>query len=758
MEEKKEFPEIPGYKIEKKLGQGGMANVYMGVQEALDRIVAIKILNPEKMQNPQVLQRFLNEARTASRLAHPNIVTIHDVAQLRNTCYIVMEYLQESLVDRIKFNPSRKLKPAEAFRILQQVTMALVYAHKEGFIHRDIKPDNILFRKDNTAVLADFGIARAADSDSNLTTDGMIIGTPHYMSPEQCRGEKINGQSDIYSLGVVLYEMLTGYIPYRSDSAAGILVKHIQEPVPQLPIELKKFQPLLDGMMAKDTSQRIQSGEELLKLVERYYPDSMLDTIEITKPDEWTFDAQGKEPEQQRKRPGEPNDYTVLTPLEEEPKKRKRGGLWFLLFLTIVIAGSAAYYFLHYRPALEQKKAAAALQQQTEIDVKEPEIITGGGETGNKPVEPPTKEDTPAPPAAGEKETAEGPSAQELANIEYEKHYSMAQEYFNGGQVEDAQEKLNQAKALKDTDDVKTLQKKIDDYREERKLKEFNRYFSLARDFYKKRSYDKARENVAKAREVMSSDQLEELARQIDKTEKEQKRKAEQARLRKKRDDDAFQRARSRNTIYSYEKYLERHPRGLHAEEVKKRLDELKSVTQLEIKIKDDVAFETAAQKNTIAAYEAYLKEYPYGGHASEADSRIQALKQKLIKETKIKIQVQAARFFESPSKASPLGERSYLKRFSKESARYIFTEIKYQNVLYGVAASSNRVVIRYDHDGGLFNHELKGMISPLKEAKDGYYWRGIGWTDPGKWPAGIYTVSIFIENQPAGTSRFEVY
>jgi serine/threonine protein kinase len=266
----KQTPQIPGYRIIKKIGQGGMADVYLGVQEALDRQVAIKVLDPLLLRDEQFAARFIKEARTAARLDHRNIITIHDVGMTQegdiHYYYIVMEHLAGSLNARLK--KQGPLSPPQALEIIKDIARALEYAHQQGFIHRDIKPDNIMFRFDGSVVLGDFGIARAMDATTQLTRTGMSIGTPHYMSPEQCRGEKIDGRSDIYSLGVQLYEMLTGDVPYKAENTAGIIIKHIQEPIPRLPSHLGRFQPLIDSMMAKDRERRIKSGAELIDYID----------------------------------------------------------------------------------------------------------------------------------------------------------------------------------------------------------------------------------------------------------------------------------------------------------------------------------------------------------------------------------------------------------------------------------------------------------------------------------------------------------
>ncbi|MCP4219117.1 MAG: serine/threonine protein kinase [bacterium] len=280
----KELPRIPGYKIVETIGRGGMADVYLGVQENLDRKVAVKVLAPVLFRDEQFPVRFLKEARTAAQLSHPNIITIHDVGRIDETYYMVMEYLAESLKDVIK--RQGVINPGKAFSIIGQIASALAYAHGRGFIHRDVKSDNIMFRRDGTVVLVDFGIARAIESNTNLTGTGAGIGTPHYMSPEQCRGEKIDGRSDIYSLGVLLYELLTGTVPYNAENTTGIILKHIQADIPALPPHLKKYQPMIDRMMAKERNERAESAAELLSLVSTVESaDEFMPTIPITQPE-----------------------------------------------------------------------------------------------------------------------------------------------------------------------------------------------------------------------------------------------------------------------------------------------------------------------------------------------------------------------------------------------------------------------------------------------------------------------------------------
>lgn len=264
-----EFPEIPGCEILSVLGEGGVAKVYLCIQKKLDRKVAIKVLEPSLLKQKVTEKRFEEEARTAAKLAHSNIIQVYDTGKAGKYHYIIMEYLERSLKDLMKINPGGKLEPRKAFEIVTAIMKALDYAHNKKVYHRDIKPANIMFRPDDTPVLVDFGIARIFDTPSELSKSGQSMGTVYYMSPEQARAKKeIDGRTDIYSLGIVLYEMLTGKKPYEGDSYVSVVLKHIEEPVPKLPPELNLYQPLIDKMMAKDPNKRISNKKEFLELLD----------------------------------------------------------------------------------------------------------------------------------------------------------------------------------------------------------------------------------------------------------------------------------------------------------------------------------------------------------------------------------------------------------------------------------------------------------------------------------------------------------
>lgn len=318
-----DFPGIPGYKIVGELGKGGMARVFLGVQEKLNRQVAIKVLEPSLFQKESTVVRFENEARTAAALNHSNIITILDTGKIEEYHYIVMEYLEESLRDRMEYCPGCKIPPETALAIIKNIMTALEYAHIKGIYHRDIKPENIMFRQDNTPVLVDFGIARVLHSTDELTRGQELLGSIHYVSPEQGRGDKdIDGRSDIYSLGVVLYEMLTGENPYDDGSPPmKIILKHTQDPVPQLPRKFCHFQPLIDKMMAKNREDRISNSRQFDQLLEEILADMTNRTSKTVK-----FSTD-----------------TITAAIPSLPRKSKKLRYVFIFFLLLAAAGITFY-------------------------------------------------------------------------------------------------------------------------------------------------------------------------------------------------------------------------------------------------------------------------------------------------------------------------------------------------------------------------------------------------------------------------------
>lgn len=258
---------LGNYEILEEIGRGGMAQVYRAYQPSLNRNVAIKILPPQLALDRQFVDRFVREARAAASLRHPHIVIIHDVGEQDGLYYMVMEYLSGQTLRQLIKNEG-PLPPARATKITEQLATALDYAHRHGFVHRDVKPSNIFVGEGDRVTLTDFGIAKAASEAQQLTRTGTLMGTPEYMSPEQAEGRSVDYRSDLYALGVVLYHMLTGRVPFRRPTPAATLHAVIYEPPPP-PRQLNpSIPPAVESVVlksvAKQPEQRYQKGAELV--------------------------------------------------------------------------------------------------------------------------------------------------------------------------------------------------------------------------------------------------------------------------------------------------------------------------------------------------------------------------------------------------------------------------------------------------------------------------------------------------------------
>lgn len=271
--------DIPGYTIHNPLGQGGMATVYLATEEALKRKVAIKVLRSPATMNFGA--RFVNEAQLIASINHANVVTIYRIGKTQSGIhYFVMEYISGGDLQRFK---GTALPPAFAMNIIEQVAKALQALHKRKILHRDIKPANILFREDGTVVLSDFGIAKNLQDDLEMTQTGFTVGSPAYSSPEQTQNQQLDERSDIYSLGVVLVELLLGYNPFKGDSYAETAINHIQMERPILPEHLCQYQYLVDGMLSVDQDDRFDTMEDTLNAIQGLgSPQSLIDTQEST--------------------------------------------------------------------------------------------------------------------------------------------------------------------------------------------------------------------------------------------------------------------------------------------------------------------------------------------------------------------------------------------------------------------------------------------------------------------------------------------
>lgn len=269
---------IAGYSIVRPLGKGGMAEVYLAIQQSVEREVALKILAPDLAGDPAFSERFLSEARIASRLVHPNIVTVYDVGLEGQYHFLSMEYIPGFDLKQARYG----LPLSKRLSVVKDIAQALNFAGRKGYVHRDVKPDNIMLHaEDGRAVLMDFGIARPSHYGAGMTQTGTTMGTPHYMSPEQARGWEVDPRSDLYSLGVVLYLLLVGRVPFDADSPVAVGVQHVSEPIPLLPAELSVFQPILNTILSKDPDHRYQTGEQLVAALDAL-PQDELERLELS--------------------------------------------------------------------------------------------------------------------------------------------------------------------------------------------------------------------------------------------------------------------------------------------------------------------------------------------------------------------------------------------------------------------------------------------------------------------------------------------
>ncbi|MCM3759401.1 Stk1 family PASTA domain-containing Ser/Thr kinase [Alkalihalobacillus oceani] len=350
------------YQILEAIGGGGMANVYKALDVILDRFVAVKVLQPQFSDDEQFIKRFRREAQAATSLAHPNVVNIFDVGEEGNIYYIVMEYVEgQTLKELIQSNGP--LPVEEAVDYMEQMLAAIAHAHANHFIHRDIKPHNILISHDGTLKVTDFGIARAI-SAATITHTNSVMGSVHYLSPEQARGGHVTYKSDIYSLGIVLYEMVTGLLPFSGDTAVSIAIKHLQNDVPPAKKVIASLPQSIENIICKatmkDPLKRYETVHDMEEdIATALSPERINEApLQETKVDEEATKAipiirdipDEKDLEKTVEAPpvktGQHDDEATIPPASKEPKKkRKRKWLIVLIIAFALLAGAVAAAF-----------------------------------------------------------------------------------------------------------------------------------------------------------------------------------------------------------------------------------------------------------------------------------------------------------------------------------------------------------------------------------------------------------------------------
>jgi serine/threonine-protein kinase PpkA len=265
------LPQIRGYRLLRVIGHGGMSTVYLAEQESLGRKVAVKVMLPEALADEVSRRRFENEARTIARLDHPNIVGIHEVGRTQQDLpYYAMPYLGRGhLASRITRQNGATRDQAKVVATLRALLEALDYAHVRGVVHRDVKAENVLFDDADRPLLADFGIALRKGINPRLTMTGLAVGSTAYMPPEQARGEDVDSRADLYSMGVLAWEMLMGQLPFNAGDALSMAVMHAKDPIPRLPVEFLHWQRFIDRAMAKHPGSRFRSAQQMLEALAR---------------------------------------------------------------------------------------------------------------------------------------------------------------------------------------------------------------------------------------------------------------------------------------------------------------------------------------------------------------------------------------------------------------------------------------------------------------------------------------------------------
>lgn len=358
------------YRLDRKLGEGGMATVFCGTDTVLRRRVAIKVLREQYASDAEFVRRFYQEAESAARLSHPNIVNTYDVGRQDDTYYIVMELVDGASLGEI-IAADGKLPEPVAIDYAAQIASGLAYAHRAGLLHRDIKPANILVTKDDVVKLSDFGIARAVSEHTmTLTKPGLVMGSVYYISPEQAQGHELHETSDLYSLGIVLYQMLVGKLPYTGESPVTVALKHLGDPVPTIDPRAGGTSPALGAivnkLLQKQPANRFQSASELATALREARERPSVAAHRIAD-DSATQPMRAARPLPPRRSPMPDRSYTSIA--EDEEETSKRGGWIVAALIVVLLAATGVGYVLfgHPLPSLQSSIAVGDYTGMTDV-------------------------------------------------------------------------------------------------------------------------------------------------------------------------------------------------------------------------------------------------------------------------------------------------------------------------------------------------------------------------------------------------------
>ncbi len=346
---------VSNYKVIEKLGQGGMATVYKAHELSLNRVVALKVLSSRLSEDAEYIKRFQREAQAAAKLNHPNIVQIYAIGQEKDVHYFAMEYIKgKSLADIAK--EKKILSPAEAIAVIKPVAEALGEAHKAGLVHRDVKPSNIMIDPSGRPKVTDFGIAYVSEAKTKLTQEGSIIGTPEYLSPEQCEGKTVDARSDIFSLGVTLYEILSGKTPYQADTPVSTLMKIIQGNfLPLKEVNLGVPDPVVkvvEKMMETDPQKRYANTGELVDALTRVEQS-------LTQP---AVPAAGQGPLKADRTIPEPVTASIESQYAQKKKRDVLPAIAVAAIILLLLGGAFAAKVFYFDKKAEESKTSPAVE------------------------------------------------------------------------------------------------------------------------------------------------------------------------------------------------------------------------------------------------------------------------------------------------------------------------------------------------------------------------------------------------------------